>query len=499
MATKRTSATVPLGQQAVLAGGFIWSLGEPVTFSIKVQRQTNTNPDQWVTIHTIPPFTATVVSGLSTDYQTVYGQLIQFEPSESGQYRWWVELSSANSTASDKVYFAVVAKDAPRPAGGTLELVSSDPDTGVTLNYIAGVDFDHGSLSVTHSRTGAVTTQTGFAGANVVTDLDIGVWYCFQMSAFNVDDELGGVSNIVTAYLTRSVIVPATADDTPFHEIAIKNNPLGGSLITWGLQRTFCEKTPYEFKLQWAETVNGEWLDVETDEPLVDTYFAIDKDQRCWSLETESFYRVVLTTAMGNTYVSMAQQSNGVWSKRDWLIARDICRKEFLMFRKFSGMNVELLKRRIWGPRCPVCSDYDTREVGTSLCSYCWGTGILGGYWPGYNTWILDPTGGFVRNKEFNDADGKGIDENIGFEVRVLGYPHISSYDLVKDSSSTGRMFVLREVKELVNVRGVPIVYTAKIKQLPFNHFLYERPNVPAPEPEPEYKPRVEPVDEWLY
>jgi hypothetical protein len=480
MANKRTSATVPLGQQAILAGGFIWSLDESVTFNIKVQQQTNTNPDQWVTVHEIPPFSAAVTEGLSTDYQTVYGQLIQWEPSEIGQYRWHIELSSASRTAKDRVYFAVIERDAPRPEGGVLELVSAHPDTGITLNYIAGVNFDHGTLTITNAGTGGITEQTGYAGVNVVTGLELGVWYYFQMQAFNIKDDLGGVSNIVSAYLKRHVVIPPESPLTPFHEIVIKNNPLGGTLVTWGLGRSFCDPGPYLFELQWAETTNGTWETVQTG-PISDTYFAVDETRRLFAKEIESYYRVIMTTGT-TTYISYAKGANSFWSKRDWLLGREICRKERLLAKKFVGWEGYLLKRKIWGPKCPRCADFDTDEVNESCCTICFGTGVVGGYWEGYPTFVYNMEGGPTQFKEFED--NTNMKEDVMMQnMRILAYPHISTNDIFVHTGS-GRRYFVRPVKVGATVKGVPIIYRVTLALIPYTDPAYTVPITPVP-PEP--------------
>jgi hypothetical protein len=48
---------------------------------------------------------------------------------------------------------------------------------------------------------------------------------------------------------------------------------------------------------------------------------------------------------------------------------------------KFNGTPVALLKRRIWGERCPKCFDKISKEVMRAACTTCWGTGFIGGFW----------------------------------------------------------------------------------------------------------------------
>lgn len=39
-----------------------------------------------------------------------------------------------------------------------------------------------------------------------------------------------------------------------------------------------------------------------------------------------------------------------------------------------------VLKQRHWGEKCTYCVSA-TGQVVRAHCSYCWGTGVLGGYW----------------------------------------------------------------------------------------------------------------------
>jgi len=263
----------------------------------------------------------------------------------------------------------------------------------------------------------------------------------------------------------------------PFFEIYVDHIPRGGSVIYWGLRRDFCDMGPYTFQLQWGETVEGDFIDAG--DPVVDQYYATDTLRRVWAKSIESYYRIVLTTAEG-TYTSFPQQANGRWDKRDWLIARDIMRKEQLLMRKFTGWDGVLLKRKIWGETCPECTDWDTQEVNEGKCTTCYGTGKVGGYWSGYNTWAYEMQAGPTqRNKTWPD-DATYIHEDQTLQMRMSAYPHLATYDVFVEKDS-GRRYVIRNIAVAAEIRGMPLINIAEFRLAPTTDIIYDVPISPLP------------------
>jgi len=282
----------------------------------------------------------------------------------------------------------------------------------------------------------------------------------------------------------------------PFFETYVQVAPKDNSVVYWGLRRQFNEAGPYIFRVQWAETANvpnDDWSNVG--EPVTDTYWVVDETQRIFAKEHESYYRVVLTTGESNTYTSDPFQARGNLDKRAWRIFRDLCRKERLNMVKYGGVKGKLYKRKIWGEKC-VCVDPMTDDVANSQCTKCYGTGITGGYWVGYETYYLDQAGK-GRKKEINQSTG--MVENITMQVRFLAYPHVCTNDLfIEDGSSD--IWSMRAVDDTVKIQEVPAVYTSVMALLPRTHVAYrigEAPPVPPtpptpPPPVPPYQPPTE-------
>lgn len=480
---QQVTSLVENGTPTILGGGFTWGISESLGVDIKVQKLTKAVPEEWTDVMLFPTKTASAVAGsFITYYEINNNATVQWLTNAVGQYRWLITVNGEVSV-NDYVYFNVVDTD-NIPECGTLQLLFISSQKAV-LSYTGGKYFDHGVLRVVNNNTQVAQEQEGFMGLNEVTGLDVGMWYTFQMDVYNEEGELGCNSNIEIGLVPHSHIIPDDAPNTPFFEIVVRNdpNPLSnnGTLISWGLRRTFCDPGPYAFEVQWAETPRGQWHTVETG-PLTDTYFAIDGHKRMCSKEMESYYRIMLTTPTAS-YLSFAKGSNSYWKKRDWLLGREICRKERLLMRKFTGWEGYVLKRKIWGEKCPRCADFDSDEVGEGKCPVCFGTGKIGGYWEGYPTYAYNMEGGPTQFKELDDT--VGMKEDIGIKsMRMLAYPHLSTNDIFVHEES-GRRYYIRPVNIAAEIKGVPIVYVVTLKLAPFTDVAYEVPKVPIPYVDP--------------
>jgi hypothetical protein len=284
----------------------------------------------------------------------------------------------------------------------------------------------------------------------------------------------------------------------PFFEIYVASNPAGGSIVYWGLDRSFDGQGPLVFTLEWAETPEGSWEEVTR---VTDTYFAVDPTPRMFAKEQASYYRLKLdyTTACGesSTATSYAQQSYGVWTKRDWLLAREISRKERLLQQRYVGWKGYLLKRKLWGVDCPTCSTWDTEDVGHGKCQTCYGTGKQGGYWPGHEVYGYQQSGGpeYMQTVDLN----VGMKEDITVQLRMLAYPHINTYDVFVEEDA-GRRFIVQKVGVAAEIKGIPLVYVAVMMQAPFTDIVYTVPIEPQEAVEEEAEEAVVPTatDEFL-
>lgn len=106
--------------------------------------------------------------------------------------------------------------------------------------------------------------------------------------------------------------------------------------------------------------------------------------------------------------------------------AREINRREWVLLRKFSGMDATILRRMKHGQRCPTCWDTVTKKVTVDHCPTCYGVGFNGGYLSGMKTKIQFDAR--IENQQYSYF-GKFEANQIG--AWTIAYPDIQPNDLI--------------------------------------------------------------------
>ena len=244
-------------------------------------------------------------------------------------------------------------------------------------------------------------------------------------------------------------------------------------------------KGPFHFYVDFGRAGTNEWEPLN-EAPLVDVCTWFDPAQRHWDHLADFYYRIRLVLpnekpdANGDCphYNSAPQQANGLWSKRDWLVAREIARKEYLQQRKGPNKTAVgyLLKRRRFGEPCPQCLDYNTREVASSSCPNCLGTGITLGYYP-----AIDYTLTFMNtpDREFKRDPQVALRNDIVREGRAVAYPFLDTNDVYFRRDS-GERFYINKINNAAEVGGIPIVVLVELRLAPVTDIIYTIPLTPA-------------------
>ncbi len=273
----------------------------------------------------------------------------------------------------------------------------------------------------------------------------------------------------------------ARADCSCFKRVQIVNQPRGGTLIGWELKEGFRSKSAFNFYVDWGYAGTDEWKVLNTD-PIVDSCTYVDLLQRQYDQTPHYYYRVRLVlptdinpeTGHCKVFTSTPQQANGLWSKMDWLLAREICRKEYLYQRKRTNMTAvgHVLKRKRWGKACIRCTDFDTGEVEAQDCPVCYGTGFEGGYYKAQRLVItLDPP----EEHGFAFTEQEGFDHSMNRAGRCVNYPHLDTDDVyVRDDN--GERFWIKKIEPIVEVGAIPIVVKPKMKLAPATDIIYTVP-----------------------
>lgn len=256
----------------------------------------------------------------------------------------------------------------------------------------------------------------------------------------------------------------------PFRRVSVDHMVRGTSRVWWQLDPLFQEPGRRTFQLQVGKTGINEATDWKNvGDPVVDSYVAVDPAWRLSGYDLLTHYRVVLTTPTA-TYTSQPANCWGELNERDWVLAREIIRKEQLR-HKFVSVPGYLIKIMRSGKACPRCRDSLTKEVTDSYCPICGGTGFEVGYHPPLpmQCWDLSPQ----IIQEHTDSEMRGTTrQNAVVTARVIGFPALNRYDVWVNSASDER-WVVDTIQVVAAMRGVPLVYQVQLHLLPFSDNTY--------------------------
>lgn len=245
----------------------------------------------------------------------------------------------------------------------------------------------------------------------------------------------------------------------------------GVTRIWWQLEPLFNDPGPYVFQLQYGNTGipdSPDWHNVGS--PLLDGYMAYDAEWRHSGGDLLTHYRVTLTTPK-DTYVSQPVPCFGELNERDWLMAREVIRREQLR-HKYVSVAGFLLKPYRFGRPCKRCRDTLTQEVLDSNCPICNGTGFEVGYHPALpmQCWDLSPQ--TIVEQQDNEVKGT-TRENAEVQARVIGWPAINRNDIWVNGKSDERWLV-HSIQVAAALRGVPLIYNIQMGLIPFSSPIYE-------------------------
>jgi hypothetical protein len=264
-----------------------------------------------------------------------------------------------------------------------------------------------------------------------------------------------------------------------FDRVTVRWLTRSGATVHWLLSEKFADPGPFLFTLQWAPTASPDenaWIDVGPS--FYDRYYAIDPIQREFDKDKSTFYRVKLVT-LRDTYYSDAVSVSGILHERDWLLARNVVRRKRNEFRR-SAVNGYLLKRRASGVKCPTCTDYQTGDPTDANCPDCFGTGLLCGYYyPIACVWAaLGPEqSGITRDV---GAGTTQKDEVVG--PMLLTW--LPSNEDIWVTTRSDRRYIIRNVKNLADWRGVPLIGEATLHPLTTKDQVYR---IPIPEQDEDF------------
>lgn len=263
------------------------------------------------------------------------------------------------------------------------------------------------------------------------------------------------------------------SENWPFTRLMIDHLFHGTTRVWWELDPSFNYAPPHTFQLQAGYTGNNNALDwVNIGSEAINAYYLTDDtDRELASKRLLTHYRVILT-ADTSQFVSNPQAINGLLTKQEWLIAKEITRKEQLRAVKVSRPGYLLRRMRYGSPA--TATDYLTDAITDSHDPSSWGTAFKVGYHPPVsldvdfdNNLIRERKGG-TNVAEYNTQPGSRA-------ARVLAFPDLAKEDVWVDAVTDER-WKIHDIQVTSALRGVPLISTVEMRLVPFSDIIYKIP-----------------------
>ena len=252
-----------------------------------------------------------------------------------------------------------------------------------------------------------------------------------------------------------------------FEKVNIFPDYAFGFSFSCTLDFAFNDPYPWIFQVEVAPTPDGEWIKISPE--LVNVF--------CWSGNTPVkvnksrvlFFRIKLTTPESEYYSDIIQPY-GELSKKEFLIAKDIMRREVLHMSQMAGVPEKVLLKVNWGPKCRVCTDPITGRSRDSNCPSCVGTGFEKPYHGPYDMWMLFSAD---SSHQMSENPNTGTVEQKIFSARAISGLVLKYHDIVIDSRTNKRYYV-NQASIVSELRRIPIVQQLQLSEAVVTDPIYK-------------------------
>lgn len=261
----------------------------------------------------------------------------------------------------------------------------------------------------------------------------------------------------------------------PFEKITVFLGVLGGAEVSWNLKKDLPFATPWKFKVEQANEISAKWTPIAEVENNV---VIIDSKRYKYDILASSYYRVGLVAGDSKVYYSTPTSVGTRLDRRDYTLAKEICRRANQRLRIKSGKKGWLLKRKFWGATCTNCGNEVTKQATNSQCTSCYGTGILGGYYSPF-PYSLELQG-IGQIADYSEAGSKT--NKVKTSARSISFPRIHYKDIWVDYDS-GRRYAIQESLNIEAFkRDMPLVISFELHPIETTSVVY---NIEVPSIDP--------------
>ena len=246
----------------------------------------------------------------------------------------------------------------------------------------------------------------------------------------------------------------------PMEKLTVRLGAAGGAEIEFLPKIDLPYPDPYTFRLERSRQASGPWENLGS---VGSTWAVIDPNRYNWDVLAEGWYRVVLIDGEASEYPSRAVQAGNQWDRRDFIVAREICRRAYQSVRfSFSAVEGWLFRAKDWGTLCTNCGNEITNKASNSQCPICYGTGLVGRYHDAYPLAMMIPR----DRTERRNSEPMGQDMLVSGPVRAIAFPRVRPKDLWAAAPSGIRYAIQNTIETVQQVRGIPLLLSFPLHRL---------------------------------
>ena len=245
-----------------------------------------------------------------------------------------------------------------------------------------------------------------------------------------------------------------------FKYIYVGTSAAGVPTVQWDLADSFTTSDTVGFYVERSLDLDT-WTRLNESSP-VSTYVYADSDHERLRIGAGAYYRVILDDD-GTEHTSQAMSMLSELSATMRLKAYAVMREFYIhLSRSGAGVPGMLLRKRRWGTPCTACTDFSTGAVLDADCTTCYGTGIVGGYFPAYALY-----GKFIKGAQFIRANGAdtGPMQSASKEIVFPAFPVLEEEDIWVHTALNER-YRINKLAHVSEVEGVPLIYGAEVALL---------------------------------